>query len=78
MIELRYYGGGATAPSGIRIKESNSNLVFDDWRGINYKYTFVFSQINDTLLKLTITDTAYFKGTKFDRFVNLNKRKLSD
>jgi hypothetical protein len=73
-IELIYRGGGATAPDYIEVKKKGSNSIIHDIKGFDDRYLFSFNQLNDSLLKVTFTDTAYFKGQRTDVIINLNNR----
>jgi hypothetical protein len=74
VIQLVHYNNGATAPMGIQIKKKNSDIIIDDLDGFAETYTANFNQINDTLLKITLRDTAFFKGKQIDIMVNLKNR----
>jgi hypothetical protein len=73
-VEFYYEGGGATAPSGIRVRKKNSDTVIDELPKFDYTYVLSFKQIDDTLLKVILLDTSYFKGHVTERIINLNKR----
>lgn len=77
VIELYYIGYGATTPNVIWINEkkaAGSDTIINRIDGFDYKYTVSFNQLNDSLLKIVFTDTAYFKGRQTERIVNLNQR----
>jgi hypothetical protein len=73
-IELIYRGGGATAPDYIEVKKKGSDSIIEDLKGFNDKYIFSFHQLNDSLLNVTLTDTAYFTGQHANVIINMNKR----
>src|SRR5258708_36524504 len=77
IIQLTHYNNGATAPMGIQIKKKNSDTLIDDLKGFADTYKVDFNQINDTLLKLTLADTAFFKGKRIDIEIDLKKRMNS-
>jgi len=77
LIELYYIGYGATTPNVIWInekKEAGGDTIINKIDGFDYKYIISFNQLNDSLLKIVFTDTAYFKGRQTERVVNLNQR----
>ena len=74
VVEFYYEGGGATTTSGIKIKKKGSDTLIDELPKFDYTYMLSFKQIDDTLLKVTLADTAYFKGHVTERIINLNKR----
>ncbi len=71
MIELDHYDGGATAPMGIRVKK-NGSILIEDWEKFSSIYKVSFQQINDTLVKVTLTDTMAFEGQSIIKMVNVN------
>ncbi len=48
--------------------------MIEQIEGFNDEYKVEFNQLNDTLVKVTLIDTAAFKGTRMDWTINLNKR----
>ena len=65
VIELYYSGYGATTDNVIWINEkkaSGKETIINRIDGFDYMSTVSFSQLNDSLLKIIFTDTAYFKG----------------
>ena len=78
IIELRYIGYGATTENVIQVNKKNpkgnSSVMVERLKGFDYKYEVEFNQISDTLLKVTLIDTAVFKGNRTDLMIDLNKR----
>ena len=77
VINLIDAGSGATSPDVIwinRISERGEKVIIDSIHRSGHLYSVSFEQINDTILNITLTDTAVFKGKKIDRLVNLNNR----
>jgi hypothetical protein len=75
VVVFRYEGEGAMGPSGIKIREKDSDSLIGELPKFDYKYILSFKQINDTLLEVSLLDTAVFKGHVTDVLVSLNKRK---
>ncbi len=77
VIELYYFGGGATAPDVVWVKKMVKN---DQWYIGKIKwycpdgYETNIWQINDTLIKIRFIDTSTWKGTHTDFIINTNNR----
>lgn len=76
-ITLTYMGGGATAENVIWVSEQNKNtkepVLIDRIDGFDYTYLIKFSQLSDSILILSLTDTIYRYGEiKFE--INLKNR----
>ena len=76
IIKVIDAGSGATSPDVIWIYKNNEKkdrLIIDSIQRGGRIYEVSFEQLNDTILNVTLTDTALFKGDKFKRQVNLNR-----
>jgi hypothetical protein len=74
IIQLKYLGGGATAPSTIWVKKipvtGNSYYVgmiddFDD------SYISSITELDSLHINVSLIDTIYFKNKKYDFIINL-------
>ncbi len=76
IVELHYIGMGATSKNIIRVQKKNegSNILVKVIEGFNDTYKVEMKPLDDTLLKITFTDTINFKSQSRDFIVNLNER----
>jgi len=76
-IELYYGGGGATAPDVIwvrRIVKNKQQYIGKiKWSGTEWYKTDI-EQVNDTLIKIRITDTLNWKGRFREFIISINNR----
>lgn len=75
-IELHYIGLGATTKDVIQVqkKTTSGNTLVKIIEGFNDTYKVEMKPLDDTLLKITFTDTIDFKGQSRDFIVNLNEK----
>ena len=73
-IEVFYINLGATSKNIIQVRknESKKDFVVAIIEGFDDTYSINLKQIHDTLLKISFTDTTYFKGSSSDFHINLN------
>ena len=77
-IELLYRGGGATAPDIIWVQKTSNNQknFIGKIKWFQGGYESKIWQINDSIIKVRLTDTLIFKGKFRDFTLNLNNRIL--
>jgi hypothetical protein len=75
-IELLYRGGGATAPDIIWVQKTSNNqkTFIGKIKWYQDSYESKIWQVNDSIIKVRLTDTSTFKGQFRDFTLNLNNR----
>lgn len=74
IIQLRYLGGGATAPSGIwikRISKNGSSYYAGNIDDFNYTYKVEVSEIDSIKINIRLIDTTSSVNKYFDFIINL-------
>lgn len=76
-IEIHSIGGGATAPDYLRVIKKdlskNKNTTIKVLDGFTDNYKFQLNKLNDSIINLKLTDTAYFKGKVLNYRININQ-----
>ena len=75
-VELHYIGLGATTKDVIQVqkKTATSNTLVKIIEGFNDTYKVDVKPLDDTLLKITFTDTINFRCQSRDFIINLNEK----
>ncbi len=77
LLEVVNRGVGATAPDVIWIFKTDTlgnKVIVGKLVGLGSYYAAEFKQLNDTLLKMELTDTSVFKGSVRVDTINLNNK----
>jgi len=77
LVELVNKGVGATAPNITWVFKTDGfgeKVVVTKIIGPSDNYLVTFNQLNDTLLKIMLTDTSFFIGDTIPQIINLKGR----
>jgi hypothetical protein len=76
VIELKYRGGGATAPDVIWVYKktrNKKNIIIGKIQGTDSEHATI-SEIDSNRIKIRLTDTLFKKAQFRDYIINLNNR----